>query len=130
VVTSVVESNNTMQSKLNEQDEKLNQMEIELQRQRDAAYCMTHIQTNDFEKVWNCFDEIIINPNYYFEPEILEQYYKERDEYFAQKNHNNFANCDLTDIQKMQINSLMTDDSIDPSVAFSQMSMISQSGCN
>jgi len=30
----------------------------------------------------------------------------------------------------MQINSLMNDDSITPSVKFSQMSMIHQSGCN
>jgi len=124
------ESNNAIQSKLNEQDKKLNQMEIELQLQKDVAYCMTYAHTGEVEKGWNCLDKVHANPVYYFEPEITEQFYKERDAYFAQKNSFDFTNCDLTDMQKMQINSLMNDDSVDPSVAFSQSSMILQSGCS
>ena len=130
VVLFANESNNTIQSKLNEQDEKLNQMEIELQLQKEVAHCMTYAHTGEVEKGWNCLDKVHTNPVYYFEPEITEQFYKERDAYFAQKNSFDFTNCDLTDMQKMQINSLMNDDSVDPSVAFSQSSMILQSGCS
>ncbi|MBT4326674.1 MAG: hypothetical protein HOD60_07170 [Candidatus Nitrosopelagicus sp.] len=124
------ESNTIMQSKLNEQENRLNQMEKQLQLQNDVSYCMSHIQTNDLDEAWYCFDKVIENPNYYFEPEVLEQYYETRNAELAQINSVNYGNCNLTDVQKMQINSLMNDDSITPSVKFSQMSMIHQSGCN
>ena len=114
---------------IQQQEARLNQLEIDQQLERELDVCKNHALVYDFDSFYNCMDGVIRNPNYYFDPQALENYKMERDRHFAQGTSINLANCNLTPSQQMQIDALKNDDSIDPQVALTQTLQIMQQAC-
>ena len=124
--TMMNESNNEI---IQQQEARLNQLELEQQLNREMEVCKNHALVYDFDSFYNCMDGIVSNPNYDLDPQGVANYKMERDRHFAQANSINLANCNLSPMQQMQIDALKNDDSIDPQVALTQTLQIMQQAC-
>ena len=128
-LVAVVMMNDSNNQIIQQQEARLNELELMQQMDREMEVCKNHALVYDFDSFYNCMDGIVSNPNYVLDPQAVANYKMERDRHFAQANSINLANCNLSPMQQMQIDALKNDDSIDPQVAFSQTMQIMQQAC-